>query len=652
MDPFTNPQRAASFPGRGLRGPLGVTALILAMVAASIAGSAYFRPEPRTRDTLQLGGATPVRLAPRAAADTIANVLEALAPSVAFLTIPELARSGSGVVVHEAGFVVTNAHVVEGVEHLLVAFDDEEYEAEVWGVDRATDLAVVKVSAGEALPAAALGDSDALQVGEFVLALGAPFGLEATATSGIVSGLHRNGLGIARFEDFIVTDAPINRGNSGGPLVNLRGEVVGINTAIIAGEDNPHNLGTFAGVGFAIPVNVMRVVAQRLIGDGGLAPAGVDGAAGGGAEAGERGGPGSTVGGGREAVMPKAGRGVAVADGAAVPGSPRRLAPLRTALAVASQPPPAAAAAAVAASVGVGYVKVFDANGRARSNGTGFLLDDGSGVHLITNAHVLRNAAAVEVLFPGNALREEISLTGTVVVTDVPLDLALVDLPPDPRLVPLRLADGNHPSLGDPITALGARLDDNGSVHTVANTGEVRQVDGVELPGVARAARKIATTIAVEQGDSGGPVLNAAGEVVAVVVARDNRDTVAEDGTRRSYAVLLRREQEFSLLTFMAADPGFDVGFNKAVDLGVIAVVQLQDGGMADRLGHESGDRIVAVDGEVVPADQFEQHIWWMHITRRAPGDEFVVAYERKNDADEWVRHEITWTVPPRGQVP
>jgi len=271
MDPFANPQLAAASSGRGLRAPLAIAGLIVVMVVVAIGGSAYWRPQPVTRATLELGGATPVGLSTRPAGETISGVLDYAAPSVVFLTIPTAQRSGSGVVVHEAGFVVTNAHVVEGVERLRVAFSDgSEYEAEVYGIDPSTDLAVVKVEADRPLPAAPLGNSDALKVGEFVVALGAPFGLEATATSGIVSGLHRSGLGLARFEDFIVTDAPINRGNSGGALVNLRGEVVGINTAIIAGEDDAHGLGTFAGVGFAIPVNVMRVVAQRLIGDGGL----------------------------------------------------------------------------------------------------------------------------------------------------------------------------------------------------------------------------------------------------------------------------------------------------------------------------------------------------------------------------------------------
>ena len=111
-----------------------------------------------------------------------------------------------------------------------------------------------------------------MRVGEFVVAVGAPFGLAATATSGIVSGLHRSGFGIARYEDFIVTDAPINQGNSGGPLVSLRGEVIGINTAIISGKDGPRGHGSFSGVGFAIPINVARAVAQRLIGDVALMP--------------------------------------------------------------------------------------------------------------------------------------------------------------------------------------------------------------------------------------------------------------------------------------------------------------------------------------------------------------------------------------------
>ena len=272
MDPFSSPELAASSHRGRMRATLMVVALIVAMILVSIFGAVYWRPESTAGMMLELGGPRPVGLDAGLPEETISRVLEHVGPTVVLLMVPETRRSGSGVVVHEAGYILTNAHVVEDARTVLVSFTDgSELDAEVYGVDVATDLAVIKVKPG-GLKAAALGDSDQMRVGEFVVAVGAPFGLAATATSGIVSGLHRSGFGIARYEDFIVTDAPINQGNSGGPLVSLRGEVIGINTAIISGRDGPRGHGSFSGVGFAIPINVARAVAQRLIGDVALMP--------------------------------------------------------------------------------------------------------------------------------------------------------------------------------------------------------------------------------------------------------------------------------------------------------------------------------------------------------------------------------------------
>ena len=272
MDPFSTPELASNSHRQGIRDILLVVALIVAMILVSIFGAIYWQPETTGGVMLELGGARPVGLDAGSPENTISRVLDHVGPTVVLLMVPSTRRSGSGVVVHEAGYILTNAHVVEDAQTVLVSFTDgSEFDAEVHGVDVATDLAVIKVKAGR-LKAAALGDSDQMRVGEFVVAVGAPFGLVATATSGIVSGLHRSGLGIARYEDFIVTDAPINQGNSGGPLVSLRGEVIGINTAIIAGKNGQRGHGSFSGVGFAIPINVARAVAQRLIGDAGLMP--------------------------------------------------------------------------------------------------------------------------------------------------------------------------------------------------------------------------------------------------------------------------------------------------------------------------------------------------------------------------------------------
>ena len=169
---------------------------------------------------------------------------------------------GSGVVISQEGYVVTNQHVVEGASEILVTLADKrEFEASVVGSDPSTDIALIKIE-GNNLPVAAVGDSDQLEVGEWVLAVGNPFRLTSTVTAGIVSALGRQVDIIQdkmRIENFIQTDAAINPGNSGGALVNLEGELVGISTAIAT--DN----GTNAGYGFAVPSNLMERVVRDLI---------------------------------------------------------------------------------------------------------------------------------------------------------------------------------------------------------------------------------------------------------------------------------------------------------------------------------------------------------------------------------------------------
>jgi len=183
-----------------------------------------------------------------------------------FFDIPGHQRSresqslGSGVVIDaKRGIILTNHHVVRAADAIRVTFDDgRRLEAELVGSDPETDIAVLRVEPDE-LTAVPLADSDALLVGDFVVAIGSPFGLAHTVTSGIVSALGRTGLGIEGYESFIQTDASINPGNSGGPLVNLRGELVGINTAILApGGGN-------VGIGFAIPTNMVRIVVEQIL---------------------------------------------------------------------------------------------------------------------------------------------------------------------------------------------------------------------------------------------------------------------------------------------------------------------------------------------------------------------------------------------------
>jgi len=166
---------------------------------------------------------------------------------------------GSGFIISPDGYVLTNNHLVGGADKVMVKLgDDREFEASVIGTDPQSDVAVVKVE-GEVFPALKLADSDKLEVGEWVLAIGNPFGLSHTVTAGIVSAKGRSNVGLADFEDFIQTDAAINPGNSGGPLLNLDGEVVGINTAIVSRS------GGNMGIGFAIPINMARGIYEQLI---------------------------------------------------------------------------------------------------------------------------------------------------------------------------------------------------------------------------------------------------------------------------------------------------------------------------------------------------------------------------------------------------
>ena len=172
--------------------------------------------------------------------------------------------AGSGVIVDAAnGYIVTNHHVIARADEIAVGLaDGRELQAELVGVDPQVDLAVLRVAA-EGLTALQFADSAALRVGDFVVAVGNPFGLEQTVTSGIVSALGRHGLGVRGFEDFIQTDASINPGNSGGALLNLSGEVVGINTAIVS----PKGAGS-VGIGFAIPSNMTSAIMRQLIAHG------------------------------------------------------------------------------------------------------------------------------------------------------------------------------------------------------------------------------------------------------------------------------------------------------------------------------------------------------------------------------------------------
>jgi serine protease Do len=254
-----------------------------ATAACSHAGASTTSPASAVALRTNVAGDQPGRLAPAPAASigdlerAFSNAADAIGPAVVSIiserpteNLPPFMRQfgpgdgpmrgiGSGVIVDKRGYVLTNNHVVAGADTLRVSLHDgREVEADVVGTDPKTDLAVIRIDVSGIQPAA-LADSDGLRVGQWVLAIGSPFGLRKSVTAGIVSAVGRGGMDITDNGDFIQTDAAINQGNSGGPLIDLHGRVVGINTAIasLTGGSN--------GVGFAIPVSLARVVTQQII---------------------------------------------------------------------------------------------------------------------------------------------------------------------------------------------------------------------------------------------------------------------------------------------------------------------------------------------------------------------------------------------------
>jgi serine protease Do len=260
--------------------PLGLTLLLL--IAAPLAASAQ-----TTTDK-------PAQLTPQALSDSFADIAKLVEPAVVSIDtkgkMPEItAKSdttpgdsgdimdffrrqmsrrpvyavGSGFIVDKSGYIITNEHVVDDAARITVKLDSgEEFPAKVVGIDDETDLAVLKIDAGRDLPYVKLGNSDQARVGEWVLAIGSPFGLTRTVTAGIVSQTNRETPQGSAFQRFIQTDAAINKGNSGGPLVNLRGEVIGVNSQIAT------STGDYNGVGFALPSNEAANVYQQIVKNG------------------------------------------------------------------------------------------------------------------------------------------------------------------------------------------------------------------------------------------------------------------------------------------------------------------------------------------------------------------------------------------------
>ena len=249
---------------------LTTTVLVVGgLLMVAIGGSYWVAPDGALWPEAEIGGPDPV-IRPVAPGLSWAEVARVLAPSVGvvYAWAGDGRSSGSALVVRADGYLVTNWHVVQRAERIEVQLEDfDPVPARLVGRDYGTDLAVLHIDTAAPLVAAALGDSEALRVGEWVVAVGSPFELRGTVSAGIVSALRRRVRSLSMSATFIQTDAAINPGNSGGPLVNLRGQVIGINTAIAVSEvASRGGRGSYEGVSFAIPINTVRRVVGRLIG--------------------------------------------------------------------------------------------------------------------------------------------------------------------------------------------------------------------------------------------------------------------------------------------------------------------------------------------------------------------------------------------------
>jgi serine protease Do len=254
---------------------LGIALFLTPLACAEQTGAALPVPAPEAPDTVFICTSDPAALG-----NTFSSIAEEVGPAVVTITSRTMVRAvvpgfwgfegpreqefvrqglGSGVIVSADGYIVTNNHVVSGADQLEVILrDGSRHAAEIIGTDSKTDVAVIRIEA-DSLEVIRIGNSDSLRVGEWVLAIGSPFALSQTVTQGIVSFIGRTDIGLADFENYIQTDAAINPGNSGGALVNLRGELVGINSAIAS------STGGYEGIGFAIPINIVQSVMQDLI---------------------------------------------------------------------------------------------------------------------------------------------------------------------------------------------------------------------------------------------------------------------------------------------------------------------------------------------------------------------------------------------------
>src|SRR5262249_34242831 len=267
MSEAVPPRRQSSDP---FSGHARVTTLLMALccISVGVAIGAVVREIAAKSDDNRLTVST-APITPDALSAAFARVSNMVEPSVVHIKVAEDEFSsreglGSGVIVNEGGYILTNAHVVKGAARIRTKLaDGSEYPAVIVGQDPQTDLAVLKIAPSHPLPIARMGDSDKLNVGDWVLAIGSPFGLKQTVTAGIISAKDReDDAGGTPFQQFLQTDAAINPGNSGGPLVNLAGEVIGINTQIATPT------GAYSGIGFALPATTAVDIYNQLVTNG------------------------------------------------------------------------------------------------------------------------------------------------------------------------------------------------------------------------------------------------------------------------------------------------------------------------------------------------------------------------------------------------
>ncbi len=533
--------------------------IVAALIVLSVYGSLVLKPSSWRGERLALGAAAPAGLPPGPSETLLSRIGDLVSPVVAFLEVdgcgPRGRQRGSGVVVHAAGFIVTNAHVVEDAEWVCVSLEGRDrMVGTILGSNPATDIAVIKVEPSEPLPTVVLGDSDELQVGEFVVAQGAPFGLRGSMSVGIISGLNRR-IGLSEYEDYIVTDAAINRGNSGGPLINLDGEVIGINTAILTGDEGQHGVAGYSGLGFAIPINVVREVAGRIIGDGSMPRAGEAGGAAGEQRA-DNGGADSEA---SARTMPEDGDGVEL-------------------------------------TIAVAHLVSEGPGGAVLSGGTAFAISpDG---YFLTNAHVIEAADVVKV-FTGNSGE----LTATILGQDPHTDLAVISVAAAVPMPESPFGDSDALEVGDAVIAVGSPA----PLEVTQTPGLITDVAHEGL-GLATYQGVIQFNQEIQPGSSGGPLLNSAGQVVGVLLASGPGNAESATGFGYAIPINLAREVAEALIAegrVVRSFAGFGgtsapQSISGLADGGGVLVVNVKPDGPAARAGLQMRDVILEADGEPI----------------------------------------------------